>query len=81
MQTAIFGIIHQALVHGSHKVSEKQALTAAQKYAPGYRFAGRGLDDDHEKTVYELEGINQRGQSVEIDVNAVTGKISHLETE
>lgn len=63
-----------AALVGTAKVSESDALTAAEKAYPGYSFVSNGLENENGTTVYSLIGTKS-GKSIEVKVDAATGSI------
>jgi len=63
-----------AALVGTAKVSESDALAAAEKAYPGYTFVSNGLENENGTTVYGMIGTKS-GKSIEVKVDAATGSI------
>ncbi len=63
-----------AALVGTAKISESDAIAAAEKAYPGYTFASNGLENENGTTVYGLVGTKS-GKSIEVKIDAATGSI------
>ena len=63
-----------AALAGTAKISESDAIAAAEKAYPGYTFVSNGLENENGTTVYGLVGTKS-GKSIEVKIDAATGSI------
>ena len=65
----------QAELAAQAKITEADAVAAAQAAAPGWNFSKSELDSENGTILYELKGTDANGQKQKIHVNAMDGSI------
>ncbi|GEM_PF-3034486 len=63
-----------AALIGTAKISELDAIAAAEKASVGYTFVSNGLENENGTIVYGLTGT-KNGKEIEVKVNAADGSI------
>ncbi len=63
-----------AALIGTAKISELDAIAAAEKANAGYTFVSNGLENENGTIVYSLSGT-KNGTKIEVKVNAADGSI------
>lgn len=71
----------QADLAAQAKLSEAEAISAAQIANPGYTFTVKELEDEHGTVLYELKGADANGASVKCYINAMDGSVETRECE
>ena len=57
------------------KITEADAIAAAEAANNGYTFTVNKLDSENSVVTYELKGIDGNGSEIEVQVNAIDGSI------
>ena len=65
----------QAELAAQAKITEADAVAAAQAAAPGWNVSKSELDSENGTILYELKGTDANGQKQKIHVNAMDGSI------
>lgn len=71
----------QADLAAQAKLSEAEAISAAQAANPGYTFTVKELEDEHGTVLYELKGADANGASLKCYINAMDGSVDTREYE
>lgn len=66
----------QAELAAQAKITEADAVAAAQAANPGWNFAKSELDSENGTVLYELKGTDANGQKQNVYVNAADGTIT-----
>ena len=66
---------NQADLAAQAKITEADAIAAAEAVNSGYTFTVNKLDSENSVVTYELKGIDGNGSEIEVQVNAVDGSI------
>lgn len=65
----------QAELAAQVKITEPEAISAAQASVPGWNFSKSELDSENGTILYELKGTDTSGKKQTIHVNAMDGSI------
>lgn len=66
----------QAALAAQAKITEADAIAAAEAANSDYTFTTDGLDNENGVAVYDLKGTNAGGATLEVKVNAIDGSIT-----